>query len=293
MRIWYAARKKSQVLRKSVAFASQVPRALVRATASHDTYLARPPLVGNSFPKSGTHLLVQILEGFPGARSFGSFVASTPSLTLRERTRHQHVRRVHSVVPGEVVGAHMFYGPEVARALLNMNCAHFFIYRDLRDVAVSEAHYLTNMNKWHRLHRYFSGHLKTDEQRISAAILGIDDPKAPCTYPHIGDRFRRYRAWLEDPDTFCVRYEDLITAERKSVLRRMVKYFSTHVAGDQVTTPVIADIEAKIDPGRSHTYREGKSGNWRKEFTEKHRNQIKEVAGQLLIELGYENDLSW
>ena len=37
---------------------------------------------------------------------------------------------------------------------------------------------------------------------------------------------------------------------------------------------------ANIDSGGSHTFREGKIGGWREAFTERNREQMKEVAGQ-------------
>jgi len=48
-----------------------------------------------------------------------------------------------------------------------------------------------------------------------------------------------------------------------------------------------------LDPRRSPTFRTGKSGGWRKAFTEEHKRLFKEVAGDLLIRLGYETNLDW
>jgi len=48
-----------------------------------------------------------------------------------------------------------------------------------------------------------------------------------------------------------------------------------------------------IDPSRSHTYHKGMSGGWRKTLTEEHKKEIKAIAGDLLIDLGYENDFDW
>jgi hypothetical protein len=43
----------------------------------------------------------------------------------------------------------------------------------------------------------------------------------------------------------------------------------------------------------SSFYRKGVAGDWKKYFTEEDRRVFKEEAGELLIRLGYEEDLDW
>jgi hypothetical protein len=52
-------------------------------------------------------------------------------------------------------------------------------------------------------------------------------------------------------------------------------------------------MAAAIDPGRSYTFRAGKTGEWRKHFSADHKNKFKEIAGDLLVRLGYEEDQGW
>jgi hypothetical protein len=51
-------------------------------------------------------------------------------------------------------------------------------------------------------------------------------------------------------------------------------------------------IEA-IQPSKSSTFRQGKSGGWREHFTAGHKRLFKDVAGELLIRLGYEENNDW
>jgi hypothetical protein len=51
-------------------------------------------------------------------------------------------------------------------------------------------------------------------------------------------------------------------------------------------------VEA-IQPKKSHTFRSGKTGGWREHFTEEHKTLFKEVAGELLVKLGYEKSNDW
>lgn len=52
-------------------------------------------------------------------------------------------------------------------------------------------------------------------------------------------------------------------------------------------------MKRNVNPEKSPTYRKGQSGNWRQEFDEEVKERFKAVAGDLLIELGYEKDLNW
>ncbi len=45
--------------------------------------------------------------------------------------------------------------------------------------------------------------------------------------------------------------------------------------------------------GHSMTFRKGHIGSWKTHFTEHHKTLFKNIGGQLLIDLGYENDLNW
>ena len=56
---------------------------------------------------------------------------------------------------------------------------------------------------------------------------------------------------------------------------------------------ILDSLEGSINPSRSPTFRSGKTGEWRKHFTPEHKKIFKDVAGELLIRLGYEKDTDW
>jgi len=62
MQLLDRAKKKSPLVRKSFSILKQIPRFLNRI---QNNYQIDYCILANSFPKSGTHLLVQILESFP------------------------------------------------------------------------------------------------------------------------------------------------------------------------------------------------------------------------------------
>jgi hypothetical protein len=283
---------KSPLLHKLGLLPRQVPRAKRRLTADPGEYARNPPVFVNSFPKSGTHLLLQILEAIPRKTHYGSFIATTPTLTFRQRSPRSHRRLIERIAPGELIPGHLYYRPEHHALLVAKRCTHYFIYRDPRDVVVSEAHYLTYMNRWHRLHRYFKG-LANDRERITFSILGSSYRKVPYDYPDIAERFGWYRGWLEQPDVCCLTFEELVPARRRETTRRLVQFYLDRVGSSDPPDGVVDRALAAVDSTASKTFRKGQVGGWVDEFTDEHRDQMRRVAGQMLVDLGYESSLEW
>jgi hypothetical protein len=283
---------KSPLLRKLGLLPRQLPRTKRRLTARADAYERTPPVFVNSFPKSGTHLLLQILGALPETEHYGSFIATTPTLTFRERSQGAHRRLVERIAPGEILPGHLYYRPEHHALLVEKRCVHYFIYRDPRDVVVSEAYYLTYMNRWHRLHRYFKN-LPGDRERITFSILGSAYLKVPYDYPDIAARFRRYGGWLEQTDVCKLTFEDLVPDRRRETTRRLIRFYLDRVGSGVAVNGLVDRALAAVDSTASKTFRKGKVGGWVDEFTPEHRDQMRSVAGRLLVELGYESSLDW
>lgn len=284
--------RRSAILRKGVSLAQRLPRAARRLASSERDFAARPPVLANSCPKSGTHLLLQVLEALP-ARRYGTFLASQPSVPFRERPPAAMARRIARLVPGELAPGHLYHAPELEPALADRGVVHYLIYRDPRDVAVSEAHYLTRMNRWHRLHRTFRA-LPDDEARIRFAITGnCNDVRTPYDYPDLAARFARFLPWIRHPGVCAVRFEDLAGPRQAEEVRRIVRFHADHCNDPLDAEALTARALANIDPKRSHTFRQGRVGGWREAMSPEHRDLVKRIAGPLLVDLGYEQDSAW
>lgn len=276
---------RSSVIRKGTALALRIPRRISSVLARNGP----SPVLVNSVPKSGTHLLLQLVSGAPGLVHWGSFIASEPSLTLRRRRAEEEVQLLRRLVPGEISPAHLFWSEQVARAVQDLGIRHLFIYRDPRAVAVSEAHYLTHMNRWHRLHSLFA-RLPSEKERLRLSIAG--QAGADVGFPNIRERMGKYLGWLGEP-CLAVRYEDLRSDRQESEARRIAGYlFGWDQSTDECATTA-REMLAMVEPGRSHTYRSGKVRGWVSVFDDELRSLFKEIAGELLIDLGYEQDLDW
>ena len=281
------------LVRKSSAMLLQAPKCVSRQLSSPQDYEVFPPVLANSFPKSGTHLLDQIVGALPDRRNYGAFLSSmTSSFRFTRRTSAESCRFLESTAPGEIVRAHLFFDPEVCDAATARRFVHYFIYRDLRDVVLSEAHYYRSINRWHRLHRRFRDAPSIDAA-LQLAIEGIDDPTGRIYYPDIGARFRHYEQWAKSPQTFAVRFEDLTSEGRNEVVRSMINYYLDRCTRKGDADALTSHAIANITPEKSHTFRKGKKGGWSEAFNERHRETFKRLAGDLLIEHGYELSSDW
>jgi hypothetical protein len=281
------------LVRKGCALVLQAPKRLARNWSRDADRAATPPVLANSFPKSGTHLLDQIVTVLPARRNYGAFLSSmTSSFRFARRTPAQCCRFLDASLPGEIVRAHLFYDDAVSQKLDELQFVHYFIYRDPRDVALSEAHYYRSINRWHRLHPLFRDAPSMNDA-IMMAIKGIDDPTGRIYYPDVGARFRHYDAWIDSPGAFAVRFEDLTSPRRDDVIRTMMEHYCRNSQGGGDVDLLCQRAIANITPEKSHTFRKGQRGGWRDAFSDEHRAVFKELAGAVLVDRGYESDNHW
>ena len=251
----------SAPFRKAKALANRAPRAIARLTASPHDYQTRPPIIVNSLPKSGTHLLMQVAQALPGTVQYGSFIAQTPSYSLKERSVGQVVNRIKSLAPGEIVGAHIYHNPAVAKAMDDRNALHLFIWRDPRDVLISEAHYLGEMARFHAMHKTFAA-VAGKQDRIRMAIEGVDDRYGDCT-----KRVGAYMGWRGEHNTTVLRYEELTDpATQTAHLARIVTALNNRSGNDLDVQATVQRLIEAIDPEKSHTFHKGGAEKWRTEM---------------------------
>lgn len=269
--------------RKAKAVAQRVPRTVRRWRARPHDYSENPPVVVTTVPKSGTHLVHQIATALPGTVDYGTFIATTVSWRRKPRSVATLCRLIDKLAPGEVVRAHLIHTPEVVSALQAKNACVVFVYRDPRDVIVSETHYLADAAPWHSLHRAFAP--LTPSQRIDLAITGL--PKAPELYPDVAERYHWYEGWLEDAG-IAVRFEDLVGDQRDRVVEEIIRSYAKVSSGDVDVPATASGAIRAIAPERSHTFRKGQAGGWREVFTEDQLNQFNRIASATLERYGYQ-----
>ena len=252
-----------------------------------------PILLGISFPKSGTHLLDQILLGFamvaPFAKRVHSFYAEYEGETGHKRAPEQALAWLDSLRPLDVASAHLFARPEAVSRVTSSAFVPYFIFRDPRDVVVSHVFYVTDMEARHVHHDYYQS-LPDFDARLKVSILGR--PDANIEFSNIADRFAPYLGWLDHPEVLTVHFEDLIHA-RAATLTRIMEHLLIRMPIPASRERILDALESSINPTKSPTFRSGRTGEWKKYFRDEHTRIFKDIAGDLLIRLGYEQNLDW
>jgi hypothetical protein len=250
-------------------------------------------LLGISFPKSGTHLLDQILLGFskvaPYAKRLHSFYAEYEGESGAKRAPEQALAWLDTLRPCDVASAHLFARPEAVARVCSPKFIPYFIFRDPRDVVVSHVFYVTEMERRHVHHAYYQS-LPDFNARLNASILGR--PDADVEFPNIAERFAPYLDWLDHTEVLAIHFEDLIN-DRAAILTRIMDHLLARLPLQASRDLILESLESAINPAKSPTFRSGKTGEWKKHFTEEHKSIFKEAAGDLLIRLGYERADDW
>lgn len=252
-----------------------------------------PPIFGNSKPKSGSHLLLQILNGFTQIMPY-RYVDADPVRTItrdgRRKTKEEILADLKSVPAGVIGWGYVDATKENASFLTSAGRVNFFIYRDPRDMLVSQVFFATDMHEEHGMHAYYTS-LPDFGARLNVAITGID--RDGLKMVSVKQRYEGVFQWLEQKSTMCLRFEDLIN-NRDATLHAMLD--EVEKTGYKIPTPhekALPILVDAIQPKKSHTFRSGKTGGWKQHFTEEHKKIFKDVAGDLLVKLGYEKDNNW
>jgi len=89
-----------------------------------------------------------------------------------------------------------------------------------------------------------------------------------------------------------IHFEDLIH-DRAATLTRIMDHLLNRFPLSATRQLILDSLETSINPKKSPTFRSGKTGEWKKHFTDEHKEIFKAVAGDLLVKLGYEKNNDW
>ncbi len=252
-----------------------------------------PPVFGNAKPKSGSHLLLQILNGLCRIAPY-AYVQEEPIRATKpdggRRTADDILAALERIPPGVIGWGYLDASPENTAFLCRPERVNYFIYRDPRDLLVSQVYFATDMHSGHGMHAYYQS-LPDVAARLKVAITGID--KDGLHMASVRERYESVFKWLEQPSVMCIRFEDLID-HRDATLNAMLD--AVERSGYRIPTPrekAIPTLVDAIQPKKSHTFRSGKTGGWREHFSDEHKQLFKDVAGDLLVRLGYEKNNDW
>ena len=245
-----------------------------------------PRVLSNSIPKAGSNLLLRCLELMPG------IVYARLHLDHRQPVEDV-IRALRGLRSGEFATAHLPFSLPLARAVHGLGVRPLLMIRDPRDIVISHVYWVTYRYTEGRFHPYFR-QLPDDDARLMASIRGTPPLPDGSRLEDIGARVRSYLKWAEH-GALVVRFEHLVGPEGGGSRQAQVaeiQAIARHI-GLPLTEKSAEHLASRLFSQKSPTFRRGRIGTWRERFTPEHKAAFKEVAGNLLIELGYENDLDW
>jgi sulfotransferase 6B1 len=252
-----------------------------------------PPIFGNSKPKSGSHLLLQALAGMCEVAPY-KYVEAEPVRTItkngKRKTKDEVLTELKRIPRGVIGWGYIEASPENVAFLCQPGRVNYFIYRDPRDLLVSQVFFATDMQEEHGMHAFYKS-LPDFGERLKVAITGVN--RDGLHMVSVKQRYEGVFQWLEQKYVMCLRFEDLIN-NRASTLNAMLD--EVEGTGYEIPTPreqALSVLVDAIQPKKSHTFRSGKTGGWKEHFTESHKKLFKDVAGDLVVRLGYEKENDW
>lgn len=257
------------------------------------TFNDAPPIFGNSKPKSGSHLLLQVLAGLCKVAPY-KYAAAEPVRTIAKeggRKGKDEILRELKRIPRGVIGwGYVEATPENLAFLCQPGRVNYFVYRDPRDLLVSQVFFATDMYEDHGMHEFYKS-LPDLGARLKVAITGVNQNGLHMV--SVKQRYEGVFQWLAQEQVMCIRFEDLIE-HRDVTLNAMLN--EVEKTGYQIPTPREKALPILIDaiqPTKSRTFRSGTTGGWKTYFHEEHKKLFKDVAGDLLVRLGYEKNNDW
>lgn len=233
-------------------------------------------------PKSGSTWLRDMFSSIPGFYSFQPDHITPTNHDLRPDTFRAYDHLL------AVVKLHTYWSPENEAILRKEGLRYAVIYRDIRDASVSWYYFVTNVRKHHYL-------------REAVAPLNFEQGIHYYIDNFLASEVRWIRDWRthRDPQMSVeITYEKL-RADTVHVFGSACRF----ICGDlpeavieQAVSRNSFEQKSGRKPGQEDQKsfaRKGVAGDWRSKFTPEHKARFKEIAGDLLIELGYEQDKNW
>jgi hypothetical protein len=249
-----------------------------------------PILFIAGLPKSGTTWLERMISSYPGFHEILIPDVAAHELATGGSHDYELPDRMFDRFEGLLALTKMHvHGSEHNVAVLReAGLPYVVLYRDLRDVAVSNFFYMRN-TPWHPEYPVYRN-------------LSVHEGLAVFAVRTLPDYVEWIRSWERNRDpeqSLAVRYEDMLE-DTRGVLTRVLRHFGLDDAPELVADIVERNAFRHLSGGRERGeqsgrsfFRKGVAGDWRNQFTPALCALYREVIGDFLVEAGYEPSATW
>ncbi|MFC0189262.1 sulfotransferase domain-containing protein [Fictibacillus aquaticus] len=237
----------------------------------------------NSMPKSGTHLVKQMLKGIPELHHDHTMELY---MGLPEQLE-SHFKLLNSLQPHQFAAGHVYHSKGYADFIKSRGIRKILIIRDPRDVLVSYTYFMTYKYPYGDVHKVLKS-MKTQKERYMALIKG---GFLHYGYPHpsFENWLGGYAGWLNEP-VLILRFENLVGSEsvKMAEITKLAEWIINGRLENHFSPASLArKLAENINPSTSLTFRSGKTGSWMNEFDEEVQELFMKEAGSLLPLYGY------
>lgn len=222
-----------------------------------------------SVPRAGTHMIMKLLS----------------MLSLKQHNCYDGKR--HNFLRLPLEGAYTFAGhvtpTEPYLSQISQRKA-IYIIRDPRDIVVA-THFATLKSQ---PKEFLPIKNKTIDERITCLIAGALKGVLNINY-----LYRDSLLWRNHPFVYSTTFEKLVGSKQSR--EQEIKNIAEHLEIPLTEELLKYCVDNLVGSNKLyHTiFRKGIIGDWKNYFKPHHKELFKKVAGQLLIEEGYEKDLKW
>ena len=262
----------------------------------------------NAFPKAGLHLLDLMIRPMampmphdPMWNTPWAGMYQGNSWTTEQYKTELLALKISRVTPGNFLKGHLGCDQRIEQFLYLMGITKYFIYRDFRDVAVSQAYHIMVEDPDDFPH---PGKAEMQKEGFDSVLMNVITGYKE--FPGVMERWELYAPWLNIDWVFSVSFEDII-ADRLGMAEKMIDHFfgrmsfileipagAKHILDEQRLDIAKEMVKTSKRTRLSTTFRKGLVGEWKTHFKEQHIQAFKEHdIYNWLIRLGYERNANW
>lgn len=246
------------------------------------------PFVVVTPEKTGTHLLTKLMGRLvkKEVQNCWEHEISSEKLQCLLDESEQNNRYVH---------IHAYPTGELIQYLKEKQYKVIFLMRDPRDVVVSLLYYIEK--------GWAMGPCSLDRPY---GFLSLEDKMHELItgkrygFSAVQNIIVKRLPWMYENKSFVytARFEKLVGPKGGGIQKEQEKEINSiakHI-GLQLSLGDIEEAACNLwgaEPGVETTFRKGRIGSWKEEFTERHAVSFKKRFNQLLIDLGYEENSNW